>query len=265
MVFARVFSAPIPVRKSIWMPFVSAILLALLYLPFSSRLAQAFAPQPKLAPTLQLPEVTSTEQPSTTISVTVSNCTPLSFDTPANVDLDAQSAGFNFQAGPTVTYRIYGDTAQTLLQQIQRCAPRASDQAAAEFTAETGYSLDWHYDIVVDSNSCSLSNVKVGLRTVTALPAWQASPAATPGLADRWTTFMQHLTTHENGHVDIDETYGLELFNDLSSMTNIKCANISDLAHAVIQSDVAVLNQANENYDAQTQHGATQGAVLPTN
>jgi len=51
---------------------------------------------------------------------------------------------------------------------------------------------------------------------------------------------------------------------DLTALPAMACSQLASSANGIIQNDVAALNQANTDYDSQTNHGATQGAVLPT-
>jgi predicted secreted Zn-dependent protease len=202
--------------------------------------------------------------PATPKTAYFPNCSPLAFGTPAQLDLASTPDSLSVQADQATPYRIYGNTADDLRTQIKRCAPDAAGSADAEFAAQTDYSLTWQYSVVVNNTSCTLTDVKVGLHTAMALPVWQPTSAATPGLAGRWQTFANSLATHEQGHADIDKTYAAKLLSDLNNMSPVPCDAITADASTVVGADVLALNQANDTYDTATNHGATQGAVLPT-
>ena len=187
----------------------------------------------------------------------------MAFGTPSQVALSTTDSPFTVFSDTPTTYQIYGNTAQDLRAQIRRCAPKSDGSANAEFTAETSYNLSWQYDMTIGGGSCYVSNAKVGVHTAMALPNWQPSAQAAPGLASEWQRFSANLLAHEQGHVTIDSAYAHKLAIDLEVLTAPDCDTLRGLVDAVVGADVAALNSANDAYDAQTNHGATQGAIVP--
>jgi predicted secreted Zn-dependent protease len=178
--------------------------------------------------------------------------------------LDSRSPGVSIQVDPTATYHIYGNTADDLRSQIQRCAPGGSSTSSAAYTSETSYNLSWQYSVATSGSSCQLIGAKVGVHIITILPDWQATAAASDGLNGRWQSFLTSLISHEQGHAVLDKAYGAKLVQDLNGLGPLPCSQLATTAKAVVQADVDALNAANNTYDAQTDHGASQGAVLPT-
>lgn len=199
-----------------------------------------------------------------TASAAVLNCTPLAPATPYQLSLSSASAGLHTQTGAATQYQVYGNTASELRDQIQRCAPGANGSTSAEFTGQTEYSLGWQYTIAANDTGCTLTDVKVSLYTAVILPYWQTPNAAATGLAGRWQAFMTGLTTHEQGHVALDTTYANRILDSLNSLGTQSCDTIDASAKAVAANGATALEQANDSYDTATNHGATQGAVLPT-
>jgi predicted secreted Zn-dependent protease len=144
------------------------------------------------------------------------------------------------------------------------CAPGASGSSEAEYTGETSYSLSWQYNTSVGNNGCTVTNVQVGIHIATALPAWQSTTQAASGLAGRWQQFASALTTHEHGHAVLDANYAAALVQQLGTLGVMNCNNITGTIQNTVDSTVRAMNTANDAYDQQTDHGATQGAVLPT-
>ena len=193
-----------------------------------------------------------------------SPCSPISFGTPTELDLSVQPNGLSVQADQPTQYQIFGSSAAQLRTQIQQCGPGATGTADAEFTGQTAYNLSWQYSAIDTGDSCSVSDMKVGLHTAIAIPYWQPSNTAAQGLGSRWQHFVSGLTTHEDGHAAIDKLYAAKLTTDLSGIQNVPCNSLASDVNATAKADTAALNQANDTYDASTNHGATQGAVLPT-
>lgn len=193
----------------------------------------------------------------------IQRCAPIHFGRPTALTLDNTPTGLSVQADLPVSYRVFGNTAAQIHSQLEQCGPRSTG-TAADFTGQTDYSLSWQYDLASDGEECSLTDVRVGLHTAIALPSWQPASSATKGLDDRWQQFANGLYTHEAGHVSIDKAYAAKLTLDLKSMPEQPCGDAASMVHALAAADVSALNRANDAYDVQTDHGATQGAVLPT-
>lgn len=207
---------------------------------------------------------TPTQAPITAVhSTSVQRCTSMHFGLPSALSLDNAPAGLSTQTDQPTEYQIYGNTANQLRDQLTQCGPGTTGSAGAEFTGQTDYNLNWQYDTTASANVCTLDNVKVGLHTSVALPFWQPTDNATNGLAGRWQTFSNGLRTHEEGHVAIDTSYATKLLSDLNALGPIPCDQVTAAVHAVTSADSAALNSANDAYDTSTNHGATQGAILP--
>jgi predicted secreted Zn-dependent protease len=196
---------------------------------------------------------------------TPTSCTPDTYTPPSALDLANAQPGLTQTVDAPSQYQIYGYSSSQIESQIRQCAPNVSSTAAsAEFAAETEYRLNWQYDVVVNgAGQCSLSNVKVGSHISMVVPLWRPSQYAAAGLAQQWQSFATGLLTHEDGHVVIDKQYAATLLADLQAFPATDCSSIGQLVTYLVNADVGVLNQANDNYDAATNHGATQGAILP--
>jgi predicted secreted Zn-dependent protease len=253
------------------MPALAVILFLSIYLPLASMLVHATSPQTTVAaapaaskPVSSTPAAAAGPAPVSTARPAASfpGCTPLPFGMPSQLSLDDAPAGLRVQTDAPTQYQIYGDTASELRTQIQHCAPGASGSSLAEYTGQTSYNLSWQYAVSI-STKCSAQDIKVGVHTATALPYWQPTGNATSGLAERWQAFDASLRTHEQGHAVIDKAYAAKLLDDLNALGPVDCDNLTAAIRTIVDSDVAALNQANDTYDRQTDHGATQGAVLP--
>lgn len=191
-------------------------------------------------------------------------CTPYTQPTiPTALDLTAAPAGLSTLYEAASHYRVYGYNHPEIEAQILACAPRTGDGGAG-FAGETSYSLNWSYNYTpTQAGICRLSNIKVGVHIQTVEPLWQATPYAEGGLAAKWESFTNGLTTHERGHASLDEHYAAQLLSNLKAMPPLACDGVNRAVNTQANSIIAELNDANDNYDAQTNHGATQGAIIP--
>jgi predicted secreted Zn-dependent protease len=242
-------------RRTVWLSAFVSVLLMAAYLYAASLFLHASSPQTTVE-AASVKNITA-EQASTP------TCTVASFDNPAPVNLASAPTGLSIVNDPVAQYQIYGTTASQLRSQMRKCAPGANGDGGAEFTGQTAYTLTWQYGTTV-GDKCSVANAKVGLHIATILPSWRATSAAKTGLNTRWQGFMTNLTTHEAGHAALDKLYAQQVLNDLRTMPPMDCTKLETIVEHVVDSDVATLNMANANYDTTTDHGATQGAVIPS-
>ena len=260
-------------RLTVWLPALTVMAFAAWYVPFAGRLLentvtiQTVAASPRPAPARPVRTVMANTAiiptPAPIAPAVLPHCTPLNFGSASELVLDSTSTGLRIQNDPATYYQIYGNTASDLHTQISQCAPGANGKSIAEYTGETSYSLTWQYSIAVTDTGCSLTDTQVGLHITTALPFWQSTATATPGLDSHWQQFTQALTIHEHGHAQLDANYAGLLLQQLNGLGNLDCGSAADTVQSTVNSVVQALNSANNTYDNQTNHGATQGAVLP--
>lgn len=218
---------------------------------------KATTPMPTTTPSSPAPTTTAQT------SAAVENCTPAGKSSlPSALNLSTMSDGLTNIIDTPSTYKIFGNTATQIRNQLRSCAP--SNGSGEVFAGETGYTLTWQYAATTtDGGLCTLSRLKIGLHVTMSLPAWSPSAQATSGLANQWKNFISNLNIHENGHVALDTQYANQLLSDLQSMPAADCATLNAAVQTKATTTLANLDTANATYDNQTNHGATQGAILP--
>lgn len=207
----------------------------------------------------------STAAVSSTNGAPINTCVPYSGSlSPAPLDLSDTPTGLKQLIEPTARYEIFGTSAKTLRSQIQSCAPKQAGSSVAEYTAQTTYQMTWQYRYADDgSGRCRVTQASVGIRVQQILPLWRSTSAAQTGLASQWNGFITSLARHEDGHAALDIQYAQTLLDDLNNFPATPCGQMPQAVKQLIDSDVSLLAQANDNYDSTTNHGATQGAILP--
>jgi predicted secreted Zn-dependent protease len=173
----------------------------------------------------------------------------------AGVDLSGAGPGLVEVAEPVQRYTVNGYTVSQVRAQLAACTP------TPPWWGEARWWLNYKYRYASSSGACSLTSVSVGLHTATSMPAWNDSPDAEAGLAAHWNSFNAGLATHEQGHVEIARSGAAKLLTDLQN-TAVDCASVAEQLSAVFTADLGALNQAEEDYDVSTGHGATQGATF---
>jgi predicted secreted Zn-dependent protease len=198
----------------------------------------------------------------------VSLCVCLVLATSCNPELETRAAGSPITAStsaPTVSesidmpnatvvyYDISGSNESELRAQLDALGPVGYDGYKGDAT--TTWSIGWNWP-GHGSDICNLGAVTVSYTIQVIMPRWRPPENASADLVARWANFIHALVEHEQGHVD------LVVANYRSVEEAIKAATC-ETAQAAAQAALIPIRQQDVDYDAATQHGATQGARFP--
>ncbi|HVR20169.1 MAG TPA: DUF922 domain-containing protein [Polyangiaceae bacterium] len=149
------------------------------------------------------------------------------------------------------TYAVMGNTADELRASIN--ANRGRD-----YDALTTADINWTF------RDCTNPTWSVALDIVYDMPEWNPPTNADPALVASFAAYIDALWCHEYGHGEIGIECANDLYDALSSIPATgDCVALQSTAEAETQRIVDVCRVANEQYDAETNHGATMGAVFP--
>jgi predicted secreted Zn-dependent protease len=152
-----------------------------------------------------------------------------------------------------VFYRIYGTTATELRLEMDEKGP--TDYEGYKGDALTAWDFRWKWSGYGTSN-CNLSKAKTYYDITLTLPYWDPPASADPKLVDKWTRYFNVLVMHEKGHIDRALAHYEELLPAIKSST---CETAEQDAQQVIEN----LRSDDHNYDIETGHGSSQGAIFP--
>ena len=130
------------------------------------------------------------------------------------------------------------------------------------YAAVTSWDIRYGYDVFYEDGRCSVKSVKTSVEIVYHLPR-RISSSPSPELAVRWDSYMTRLKEHEFGHKDIAVKAAAEINQILASLTNF--GSESELEQEVnrqTEKKFRRLKEEQVEYDDETRHGETQGAVL---
>lgn len=185
------------------------------------------------------------------------SCTGMSYSDPSPLNPAALPAGLTTTIDPASYYTVSGSTLDDIRAAIAQCPLRKD---IGKYHAITTYTLTWGYDKTAHAGTCSTVNARVGIHINQYLPALHADANST-AVTNQWRAYADSLVAHENGHTTIDSDHARRLLLALQSVAG-SCTGFDDHIAAIADTYVTMLNTANELYDARTNHGATQGAVL---
>ena len=114
----------------------------------------------------------------------------------------------------------------------------------------------------VPGGGCTVQSVDTKLSLKVRMPRWNAPANADPKLLEHWNRYLGALEVHENGHLQ----HGRDLAGNFKrAALATRARDCGDLERSLRQRFDAMVKDAaalDVQYDAQTNHGATQGAVF---
>ena len=165
----------------------------------------------------------------------------------------------------TERYRFGAHTARTIYSGHDGMKTRAR-QAGLSRLGRTQWRIKWTYSYRRRLGRCTLTDVNTVLSVRYHLPEWRPSERAAPALRRHWETFSQGLDVHEYGHALIGYRAAQDIDAALQSSTDSdkNCDTLGERMNAVARARLDVARAQGRAYDAQTQHGRTQGAWFKT-
>lgn len=157
----------------------------------------------------------------------------------------------------TSYYRIHGSTAQALRD-------RMSVQGPSGYDAYTKWYISWDYDRKKQDNQCISREVKVNIKVDYTYPQWSKSEAKETGLPEKWRKYLEALRMHETGHKDIAVKAAQDIADGFTSLGEFaQCEALENTVDSKAYNIIEGARTIELNYDQQTEHGKTQGAIFP--
>ncbi|MBJ6726969.1 DUF922 domain-containing protein [Geomesophilobacter sediminis] len=161
-------------------------------------------------------------------------------------------------------YDINGTSVGDLRKQMRSNGTRWNDGRV--YAALTTWDIHYNYDIFEHDGRCGVKSVATDVDIVYHFPRRITSLATPDVIGGVWSDYYEHLKVHEFGHKELAIKAAGEINETLASLDNF--SSRTDLEREVkrlIDAKLKKLNDDQVEYDAETHHGATQGAVLPDN
>jgi predicted secreted Zn-dependent protease len=184
----------------------------------------------------------------------------------ANVDKDLVFRQKPAAFAPIVTekyeyYEVHGGCDKDLKCQMRRNGITWSD--GKKYDSTTNWHVTWKYGYNRTPDACSVDSFRVFVEIIFLYPKWVQSGDAPRQLMDKWEAYLQNLVTHENGHRDLAVEAALELARAVAELPpSPTCADVDRGVRALSRVRMSMLNNDEKEYDTETGHGYTQGAVF---
>jgi predicted secreted Zn-dependent protease len=168
------------------------------------------------------------------------------------------------RGGVTVTastsfYGVEGSDVRSLLVSLRQRGPRDSHGAWA---ASTAWMFRWSYQPVANAG-CRVASAHVELDLTYTYPQWTSPSDAPPAVVAAWDRYLARIELHEHGHREIAEAAANDLARAIDALpAEGSCDRLATAARATAGQILARHAQAQIDYDRETGHCATQGAIL---
>lgn len=159
-------------------------------------------------------------------------------------------------------YDIDGASFEELRQQMKKNGTKWGDGKI--YAALTTWDIKYHYEYLFKDGICSIRSVNTDVAIVYHLPRVKLSAREPTSLTEGWTKYVQRLKQHEFGHKDLALKTAAEINETLTALDGFKSSADLDLAAKMaVQAKLKHLDEIQVQYDDDTHHGVSQGAVLP--
>lgn len=162
-------------------------------------------------------------------------------------------------------YQISGTTPKELRKQLDKYGP-IEKETGKKFDARTDWTIEWHYYYNESGSECKIdtNRVDVTLTLAFTYPEWKYPADASSSLVDKWNTYMKNLVLHEEGHASIASEGAQTIYNTIIAMpASATCAALEKATNAAAQEQIDEIKRLEKQYDKETEHGRTQGAIFP--
>jgi predicted secreted Zn-dependent protease len=151
------------------------------------------------------------------------------------------------------TYAVTGSTAPEIRASL-------NENREGNYDAFTSWYLSWQFT----DGACDGDGLVVSVDISYGIPEWTPPDGVSPELVTHFQSYMNALMCHEYGHAK----FGLDAANDVYSAlsaidANGDCTAQQSLGEAAFERVLDDYIARELEYDAETNHGASMGAVFP--
>ena len=156
-------------------------------------------------------------------------------------------------------YPVTGQTRPALLAALHRARAARTNE---NFDASTIWTIKWTYLYSPSLSGVHLDSVQIAATIDLTLPRWTSASDAPETLLQSWQRYYRGLAAHEAGHAAVVRDAVKEMQRQFTPMTEFESPTA--LLRALDNTGSNVVESARQRerqYDVQTRHGLTQGAV----
>jgi len=159
-------------------------------------------------------------------------------------------------------YDIEGDTEAELRAQLDARGPE--DTNGQRHDAYTAWHVTWRFPFSQNEEGCTTGPVTTDVHFNVTLPRWRGPADENDPLVKRWRRYLDALKEHESGHRETGFRAATDIADTLPGLPpKATCEEAEEAANGAAREVLERYHVVDTDYDAETRHGATQGAVFP--
>ena len=159
-------------------------------------------------------------------------------------------------------YDIEGDTEAELRAQMDARGPE--DTSGQRHDAYTAWHVTWRFPFSRTDEGCSTGPVSTDVHINVTLPRWKGPADESDLLVRRWRRYLDALKVHESGHRETGFRAATDITETLPALPpKPSCEEAEEAANTKAREVLERYRTLDTDYDSETRHGATQGAVFP--
>jgi predicted secreted Zn-dependent protease len=150
-------------------------------------------------------------------------------------------------------YPVQGRDYASLSQSLKANGPKG-------FHGLATWNIRYDYTTRKQRDGCQVDTVQVKVSGEILMPNWADETAAPADLRQRWSAYYAALKQHEDGHIQHGRELALLVKEKLMGLGVVPCESVQGRTESEFQRLTGNLKARDQEYDARTQHGASQGA-----
>ncbi len=157
-------------------------------------------------------------------------------------------------------YTVTGSNFVELRLAITQARPWKTSR---NFDAYTDWTVEWRYRHSLRDGQVRVDTLDALVKASVTLPRWTPPADVSSDLVKRWKRYFSALSLHEEGHIKLARTAAAETRAEVMKLGSFDSRK--ELTDSVSRTANRVLDKYRRidgDYDRQTMHGVTQGAVL---
>ena len=158
-------------------------------------------------------------------------------------------------------YDIDGQSSQELYHSMKTNGTKWNDGKV--YAALTTWDIDYNYKIEKIDGRYFIKSASTDVAIIYRFPRWVPSTPPQQQMTEAWAAYMDNLKVHEFGHKDLAVKAASEINGRLASLGGFGSKSELDReAEKVVKGKLKEMKVAQVDYDSETHHGETQGAML---
>ncbi len=159
-------------------------------------------------------------------------------------------------------YEVCGCCEKDLKNDLKKKCIRWDD--GRKYDSVTNWKLKWKYGYTRAPEACAADSFTVTADITFQVPKWVSTGDAPQPLVKKWDAYIDNLMTHERGHRDMAVEAAADFTNEVAALPPARtCVELDREIHALGQARMKKLLEDQKAYDAETNHGLSQGAAFP--